>query len=478
MQRYVDVFRIHSTGRCLLLWLTTVGCSQDYVVKAGQGELVVTPALTDLGMVAVGDTVDFDLALAAPRGEVRVLAVDVLNVEGSAFSFSEDLPTVPAEGSGELWFQYSPTEPGLHYAQLTVVTDEGDENEHLIEVRAEAVELQVRLAPDIVDFGPVEFDTTKEAAVWIRNEGRMDVVVDAFAFDGDGFSAIDSVPLTVPAKETVEVTLAYSAASDSEAVGSLSLDMGPLLTLDEVVLRANACSTASGALYDQDGDGYGYCATDCNDFDPNIHPGLPEVCDGLDNDCNGVIDEGTECFDDDGDGYTEEGGDCNDSDAAISPGIPEQAENGIDDDCDGIVDDGAVDADGDGYTTAAGDCDDSDDTVYPGAPELADDVDNDCDGTIDEGTVAYDDDGDGVTEKDGDCDDTDATIYPSAPETADFVDNDCDGTIDEGTNNHDDDGDGFTEIGGDCDDTDSSINPAEPEVVGDGIDNDCDGVTE
>jgi hypothetical protein len=136
--------------------------------------------------------------------------------------------------------------------------------------------------------------------------------------------------------------------------------------------------------------------------------------------------------DDDGDGYTENGGDCDDANPAIHPGAVEYY-NTVDDDCNGIVDDGTegYDDDGDGWTEIEGDCDDADDDTYPEAPELADGDDNDCDGTTDEGTVNYDDDGDGWTETDGDCDDGDPDVSPDAAEVCDGVDNDCDGDGDE-----------------------------------------------
>ncbi len=114
---------------------------------------------------------------------------------------------------------------------------------------------------------------------------------------------------------------------------------------------------------DDDGDGYD-TTTDCDDSDPSIHPGATEVCDGIDQDCDGIVDNG---FDLDGDGLTSCAGDCDDGEPSCTT------------DC--------TDADGDGFAVCAGDCDDNAEGVNPGAAEIpANGVDDNCDGTIDEGS--------------------------------------------------------------------------------------------
>jgi len=231
-----------------------------------------------------------------------------------------------------------------------------------------------------------------------------------------------------------------------------------------------------GPGVDGDQDGYAVVQGDCDDNDPTIYPGAPELPDAIDNDCDGQVDEGSDEVDDDADGFSDLAGDCDDTDPTIYPGATE-ALNGIDDDCDGLIDDNtdAYDDDGDGFSEDEGDCDDANEGIYPAAPELLDGEDNDCDSVIDETTVGYDDDGDGFSELEGDCDDGDTDTYPGAPELPDSEDNDCNGQIDDGSFITDDDGDGFTDLAGDCDDTNPYTNPAAPEYA-DGFDNDCDGV--
>jgi len=269
-----------------------------------------------------------------------------------------------------------------------------------------------------------------------------------------------------------------------------------------------------GETQDADADGYLNCA-DCNALNPQVHPGAIEVCNGLDDNCDGYGLPGGE-FDADGDGVLGCAGDCDDGDPDVRPGLSEECSDGIDNDCDGTVDQN-TDEDGDGVGSCEGDCDDADDDVFPGATETCDGIDTDCNGTIDDG---FDEDGDGSTTCAGDCLDTDATVFPGAPELCnDGLDNDCDPTTQENvdsdgdgfapcsepvgdcwegnpfvhplaeeTCNHlddncnglrdeglDVDGDGFSPCDFDCDDLLEGVNPAADEVCANLLDDDCDG---
>jgi hypothetical protein len=132
------------------------------------------------------------------------------------------------------------------------------------------------------------------------------------------------------------------------------------------------------ATMDEDGDSYPL-ADDCDDRNAAVHPGALEICNDVDDNCDGSVDEG---FDADADGVTSCSGDCMDSDPAIRPGATELC-NGLDEDCNNVVDDG-FDADADGATTCAGDCNDSSALVHPGASEICNGADDNCNGKMDE----------------------------------------------------------------------------------------------
>ena len=219
---------------------------------------------------------------------------------------------------------------------------------------------------------------------------------------------------------------------------------------------------------------------DCNDQLPAVHPGHVELCDELDNDCNGQVDDGLD-MDNDGFRVCDLLADCDDEDSDTYPNAPETCD-GVDNNCNTVIDDGIgadfIDQDSDGFTPCEGDCDDTfpgGENAHPDALEGCDEIDNDCDGDIDED---LDMDGDGIPGPAPgclleygavDCDDNDATVYPGGPEFCDLVDNDCDGQVDE---NLDFDNDGFTACEGDCEPLNANINPFAPELC-DGLDNDC-----
>ena len=262
---------------------------------------------------------------------------------------------------------------------------------------------------------------------------------------------------------------------DDAPIGSFIISLEAINPGDYVFTDEVSITVEDPLDQDTDGDGYTPNEGDCDDTDPYTYPGANELADGVDNDCDGTADEGTELYDDDGDGYCESttapctdgtlNGDCDDTDPAINPGVNEICNDNIDNNCDGQQNEE--------------DADDCLDYFY--------DLDVDTWGSTDtfDSRCYCNPTNSWSATRDGDCDDNDATINPGAPEIADGLDNNCDGIKDEGTDLYDNDGDGYcaddtactdpTILPGDCDDTDDDVNPAELEICGDGVDNDCTG---
>jgi len=284
-----------------------------------------------------------------------------------------------------------------------------------------------------------------------------------------------------------------------------------LLLLGFAVLSLALLPVKSWAPTDGDGDGFA-SNKDCNDSNPNVYPGATEICNSIDDDCDGLVDEDgvcePACTDSDGDTYYAEAGcgtpqDCNDGDFYIHPGAEEVCGNGVDEDCDGS-DLTGIDGDGDGYFAAAGcgtpaDCDDGNSAIHPSAVEI-------CGNGINENCVVEDAEnfpnGDQAccTDSDGDgfsvayagsdcgtedCNDSDADVHPGAVEICDGQDNQCPGDSGYGLTDEvcsactDSDGDTYYAEAAcgaapDCDDSSTAIHPGATEL-NNGVDDNCDG---
>jgi hypothetical protein len=190
-----------------------------------------------------------------------------------------------------------------------------------------------------------------------------------------------------------------------------------------------------------------------------------EVCDRADNDCDDVVDEG---FDLDGDTWSPCNGDCDESNPTVFPGAP-QVCDGVNNNCaapgyPSLANTNEGDDDGDSFSECQGDCGDANPAQYPGALDVCDGVDNNCNGQMEENSDA---DGDGQSACAGDCLPVNPAIYSGAPQVCDGLNNDC-ATFNwpslAQTNEADDDGDGFSECQQDCTDSDPTVwmAPGEP----------------
>lgn len=256
------------------------------------------------------------------------------------------------------------------------------------------------------------------------------------------FAMVVAVLVTGCNTETPEPTLNYIVGGGGSVAADTDTDVDTD-TGEPVVDDTGTEPVVVTYYYDYDGDGYGDVtsslatseaqpagwvvdSTDCNDHDLTVNPGAIEMCDTVDNDCNGVVDDSAVdalnwVGDYDGDGY----GDVALDDLTTACSQPP------------------------GYADNATDCNDTDDTVNPGADEVSNDVDDDCNGTVDDvgDFCCPDADGDSYGASTG-CEFSSTSTCPS----------------------------GYVVGDGDCNDVNASYNPAQFDLAGDGKDTDCNGI--
>jgi hypothetical protein len=317
-------------------------------------------------------------------------------------------------------------------------------------------------SPDAIDCAPMDPTLGGRRCPAACIEERCDMRDD----DCDGL--VDEGCSGAPCTNDTECSLGFSCAMG--LCGPIPCDPMTGGCPAGTVCTSGACEARGG---DADGDGFSVPA-DCDDGNDRVHPMATEVCNMIDDDCSGMVDDS--CM----------SGVCM---TAMECAFTEECLMGVcvtracmaDSDCPvaarctaGTCRTAMTDGDMDGYSLPA-DCDDASTAVHPGAVETCNTIDDDCDGTLDEGcmtTCTADSDcpatfecqmtlcrritctssadcpamtscvfgecrtdgGDG--DMDGvsvplDCNDADPDVLPGAPELCNMRDDDCDGLVDE-----------------------------------------------
>ena len=319
------------------------------------------------------------------------------------------------------------------------------------------------------------------------NNAVDDNAVDAAAWylddDGDGYGDAD--------EETPSCDALVGHVANSDDCDDQDARFNPSAIESDCEDPNEYNCDGSVGWADADSDGFAACA-DCDDSDSAVNDDALEICNGVDDNCDGHTDEDDPELSEDSDGdghggqqyeaigcdapagFVDNNDDCDDLNADTYPSAAEVCDED-DNDCDGDIDEGVgftwyadTDSDGygdatqttiacdapQGYTANGNDCDDSAPSVNPGGVEVCNGADDDCDGTVDgassinASTFYADTDADGYGDgaasvtaceepsnhvtNDGDCDDTNATTNPGATETCNGTDDNCDGATDEG----------------------------------------------
>ena len=329
----------------------------------------------------------------------------------------------------------------------------------------------------------------------------------------------------------------YYADADSDTFGNLNSPLSACSQPSGYVTNSTDCNDNNSAVRPNATE---ICNTFDDDCDGLINEGITFITYYADNDADGFGNPNASlsaCSPPTG--YVTNNSDCNDANALIKPGAVELC-NLVDDNCNGQINEGLVfvnyylDTDQDGfgagpatnsctpifgnYVTNNSDCNNNNANIRPNAVEICNSIDDNCNNLIDDGLtfVNYyiDSDGDGFgsgvainsctnpgagyATNNTDCNNNNAAIRPSATEQCNGIDDNCNNSVDEGLAflnyyldfDHDgyylsivnacvSPGPNYTTGGnilGDCDDNNLNINAGAIEICGNGIDENCNGV--
>jgi hypothetical protein len=371
---------------CLLAPLACDEASGNLNKTDPGGQLIVSPERLDFPETSLGSGSSADLVIQNKRGSGAT--IDVITIEGNARSSFSVSPNsvikIGAQRSTKITILFTPQDRG--------------------ELRAELV-----LFHNVPNLEPLRVILT----------GRGAQCLD---LDQDGFGE-DCIP--GPDCNDDDMNIHPGATETCDGI-----DNNCNIDIDEGLMTRDYYRDEDGDRFGNDDivlvaclapAGYVEVGGDCNDQDQENYPGGMEICDGQDNNCNDLADEGlrqTYYLDSDGDTY------------GVDTATVVECEKPM------------------GYAERGGDCNDGDSMNFPGNPEICDDKDNNCNEQVDEGLrQTYYLDGDGDTYG------VDTTTISA-----------CQMPM------------GYASRGGDCDDRYTVANPLGTEVCTGGIDEDCDGL--
>ncbi len=349
----------------------------------------MTPALTLLLLAGCGETAKLSAYNMPPTVSITAPVDGSAVGEGARIDFTglvTDGPTPPpelallwssdlsgplddterADSSGVVVFSTASLAPGTHVVSLTAADPQGEEGVASVTVtvnaHAEVLEPAIEIIrPTAGQQGAV--DTPFPFLVHVSDaQDAPDALRVTFESDLDGVFC----ELTPDVDGNAGC---YATLSPNDGDPSVDIHHLTFTVTDSSGLSAYALFDFYVVRVDADGDGYSPDAddaafVDCDDTDASIHPGAGELCNGVDDDCDGTADEpgaadGVRLYEDaDGDGYgsstgagmvlcaedglytTVDNTDCNDANALVSPGVPEACFDSLDNDCDRVVDEG------------------------------------------------------------------------------------------------------------------------------------------